>query len=538
MKKKLVSILTFMFVGLGINSTAQEIKIHNGAQFTVTSLESVETVLDASDNQTSFLTRAGFISNKFRVLNLDGQLNEKSKFEIEIPEVEGKKLKYFWATKIGNNVYFMSRYFDNKANTYYLFASELNPTTGNFNRHLEAVKVTDDKFRSFNNPFSATRSVDSLKVMFLTRYPTKNNENARYGMKVVNSDMSEVWSKDIEFPIEDKNFTMMDIEVDKDGNVHLVAQIRMTNDEKDDKDSRSRYYVNIYSYFWKTGELKQYEVGFQNELMREIELEVNANNELVGTGFYSEKKFMDSYKGFFYMRIDPTTKEVVAKSLSPFSTELLTEIIGERKAEKGKEMPAYVVRRVMPMSNGGISVVAEHYVYTKNTYTDANGNTHTSESWLFGNVLVMFLDSEGKMKTAAVIKKRQYCTARDGGATLWQQLGIGMTPGVNELPYYGISVMQNKDNIYVMYNENPKNAERAAAGKKLLSVRQKTSVTQLVTVTPDGKLNADVLFKSQDKEAGYKMPLMPRSSIQYSANEMIVFGRKGKTMRVSRLTID
>ena len=69
-----------MFVGLGINSTAQEIKIHNGAQFTVTSLESVETVLDASDNQTSFLTRAGFISNKFRVLNLDGQLNEKSKW--------------------------------------------------------------------------------------------------------------------------------------------------------------------------------------------------------------------------------------------------------------------------------------------------------------------------------------------------------------------------------------------------------------------------------------------------------------------------
>ncbi|MBK9190340.1 MAG: hypothetical protein IPM77_01960 [Crocinitomicaceae bacterium] len=538
MKKKLLSIVTLFIAGLGLQSNAQEIKIHNGAQFTVTSLESVETVIDANDNQTSFLTRAGFISNKFRVLNLDGQLNEKSKFEIEIPEVEGKKLKYFWATKIGSNVYFMSRYFDNKANTYYLFASELNPNTGNFNRHLEAVKVTDDKFRSYNNPFSATRSVDSMKVMFLTRYPTKNNENARYGMKVVNADMSEVWSKDIEFPIEDKNFTMMDIEIDKDGNVHLVAEIRMTNEEKNDKDSRGRYYVNVYSYFWKTGELKQYEIGFQEELMRTIELEVNNKNELVGTGFYSERKLMDTYKGFFYLRIDPATKEVVAKSLSPFGTELLTELIGERRAEKGKEMPAYVVRRTMPMADGGMAVVAEHYVYTKNTSTDANGNTHTTETWLFGNVLVMFVDDQGKMKTAAVIKKRQYCTARDGGATLFQQLGIGMTPGVNELPYYGISVMQNKDNIYIMYNENPKNAERAAAGKKLLSVRQKTSVTQLVTVTPEGKLNADVLFKSQDKEAGYKMPLMPRSSIQYSANEMIVFGRKGKTMRVSRLTID
>jgi hypothetical protein len=232
-------------------------------------------------------------------------------------------------------------------------------------------------------------------------------------------------------------------------------------------------------------------------------------------------------------------------------------MIGERKAEKGRELPSYVVRRTMPMSDGGMTVVAEQYIYTKKT-TDPNNPSgtpqidvttglpkvpnstteQTIETWLFGDVLILFLDNEGKMKTGAVIKKRQFCTSTDGQVTLLQKLGVGINPGVNELPYYGISVMQNKDNIYIMYNENPKNAERAAAGKRLLSVRQKTSVTQLVTVTPDGKMHADVLFKSQDKEAGYKMPLMPRSSIQYSANEMIVFGRKGKTMRVSRLTID
>ena len=75
------------------------------------------------------------------------------------------------------------------------------------------------------------------------------------------------------------------------------------------------------------------------------------------------------------------------------------------------------------------------------------------------------------------------------------------------------------------------------ADKKPLSVRQKNSITQLVTITPEGKITSDVLFKSKDKASGYSMPLMPRSSIQYSSNEMIVFGRKGKNMRVSRVTV-
>lgn len=525
-----LSLLTFALSGLAM---AQEVQIHNGAQFQVTSLETVETVINASDSETSFLTRAGLIGNKFRVLNMDAELNEKSKFEIELPEIEGKKVKYFWATKLGKSVYFLSRHFDSKANTYFMYASELDPKTGKFVRHFEAVKVTDDKFRSFNQPFSATRSADSTKVMFLTRYPTKGGENARYGMKVLKDDMSPLWSKDIEFPIEDKNFTMDDIEIDGDGNVHLVAYIRMTNAEKNEKDSEGRYYVNVYSYFWETGELKQYEVGFQDEIMRTVNLQLNRNNELIGTGFYSERKLVSSYKGFFYLRIDPKSKEVVSKNLSPFSTELLTELIGARKAEKGKEMPPYIVRASIPLSDGGMAVVAEHYVYSQST--DSEGNTR--ETWLYGNVVVMFLNNDGKMTSAGVIKKKQLCTAKNGNATLLQQFGIGMYPGVNELPYYGISIMENNKNIYIMYNENPKNAERLKTDKNPLSVRQKNSVTQLVSFTPDGKMSSDVLFKSKDKEAGYSMPLMPRSSMQYSANEMIVFGRKGKNMRVSRLSI-
>ena len=174
---------------------------------------------------------------------------------------------------------------------------------------------------------------------------------------------------------------------------------------------------------------------------------------------------------------------------------------------------------------------------TQNTTTSSSGQQQTTETWLFGNVVVMYMSPDGKMETASVIKKKQYCTAKNGGASLLQQLGFGLYPGVNELPYYGISIIENDNNIYIMYNENPKNEQRVKDGKNPKSVRQRNSVTMLNTFKPDGSTYGEVLFKSKDASEGVKMPLMPMSYVQYSDNSAIIFGRKGKKMRATRITI-
>lgn len=537
MKLKMKNLLTLILVVTTANIWSQDVSIRNGASFKLGAFEYIDKILAVNpDASSTVLMKAGLFGNKFRVLNLDNKLNEKSKFDVEIPKVESKKVKYFWATQLGRSTYFMSRYWDRKAKTYTLFASELDPSNGQFKKHNSVISLTDDKFKGWVNPFSATRSVDSSKVLFVTRYPTKNKENAKYNLKVVNSDMSEVWSKDIEFPEEDRWFTLEDFLVDKDGNIHMVANVRMSREEKLAKGSTGRYQKEVYSYYHAKGELKHYEVGLTDVIVQTFKMTLNDKDELIGTGFYAEKKFWgQGYTGFFYLRIDPTSKEIVASNITPFSVELKTEMIGARKAEKGKDIPLYKMRNVIPLSNGKMAVVAEHYVYTKHTSTDANGNQTTTETWLYGNTLVMFIDEEGKMLTGAVLKKKQYCTAKNGKASLFQKLGIGAYPGVNELPYYGIAVMEVNDNVHILYNENPKNEARLADGKKPKSVRQRTAVTNLVTFTPDGKMMTNTLFKAKDGD--YKMPVMPRSSAQYSENDMIIFGSKKKNLRVLGMTI-
>tara|TARA_B110000046_G_C13021939_1_gene411722 strand:- start:869 stop:2491 length:1623 start_codon:yes stop_codon:yes gene_type:complete len=539
MKEQIKALCLGLLVMANSNTSfSQDVKIENGSQFKVTSLESIKTIIDVQEDQSSFLTSAGLLGKKFRVLNLDSSLDIKSKFEIETPKIDKKKVKFLNAKKFGNSTYFFSHYFDRKANTYSLYASELDPNTGKFLKNYEAVTATDGKFGAFRSPFSTYTSIDSTKMLVLTTYPTKRKENVRYGLTVLNPDMSTVWSKDIDFNEADKDFTLTDVEIDRQGNIHMIATLKMTRDEKKEKDAKSRYYTNIYSYYHETGELKQYEIGFSKYIIRTIDLDVNDKDELIGMGFYSDKTFqlVDNYKGFFFLKIDPKTREVVESNVSPFSEELIEELAGKRKAKKGK-FPPYVVRKSIPLDNGGYCVVAEHYVYTYNTTTSSSGAQQTSETWLFGNVVVMQMSPEGKMETASVIKKRQFCTAKNGGASLLQQLGFGLYPGVNELPYYGISVIENDNNIYILYNENLKNEARVKEGKNPKSVRQRNSVTMLNTFKPDGSTYGEVLFKSKDASAGVKMPLMPTSYVQYSDNAAIIFGKKGKKMRATRITI-
>lgn len=532
MKKRILSVAIF-FSGLSIY--AQDVEIINGAQFTMNGRnEQFSKILNMDPEDFSFLTKTGL--KKFRVMSLDEKLKVDVSKELELMEVNKKEVKFVDAGQIGDVTYFFSQAFDRKANEMNLFASDLNVTSGKFKEHYEALTVKDDKFGMFQRPFQVIRSIDSSKVLYVCTYPTKNKEKARVAVKVTDNQMNELWKKDIIFDQLDKDFTVMEYLVDKDGNIHISASVRMDNQEKKAADAKGRYYVSIYSYFHETGELKEYEIGFKEEIIMTSHLELNDNNEIICTGFYREKKLFDAgMKGFYFMRIDPKTKEVIAKNLSAFDKTFLGELMNERQAEKGKGISNYLIRKTYSMPDGGMTVVAEYYQYTE--VTDQEGNV-VKQIWTYGNVLVFFLDSEGKMKTYSILKKNQTCSTKGTIGSLMALAGATAIPGANELPYYGIGTMMKGDNLYLIYNENPKNAERLKTGKKPKSVREATSVTNLVTFTRDGEISSNTLFKSKDKETGYRMPLMPQYHFNYASNAMLIIGRKGKTARVTQIIVN
>ncbi|MGB0933167.1 MAG: hypothetical protein ACPGU5_02730 [Lishizhenia sp.] len=527
-------ITTVLSVFIAFNSLSQEVEVRNGSQFKMEkSSEEINTILDASADNFTFLVQR---RRNFKLMSLDSELDIDETYEIDLPEVNGKKVRFLEAQQSKDNSYFYSQYFDRKSDEMTMFASQLDVESGKFEQHLEGVKVQDDKFGSLQRPFRVVNSIDSSTILIVTTYPIKNKENARFAFKVVDKDYNMLWQNDIVFDEEGRNFTAENFLVDKNGNIHIVATVRISKDEKKEKGAKSRYVTNIYSYFHEENELKQYEIGFKNEIILNANVEVNKENELICTGFYGDNRFFDAgMKGLFFLRIDANTKQVVASSLSEFDKDFLAQVMNKRRAAKGKSLNNFLVRDVFVHADGGMSVVTEKYIYVEGT--DQNGAV-TRRQWTYGDVAVFFLSPEGEVETYSVIKKNQYAYSSGTAVNaLMASAGISLYPGANEVPYYGIASMMKDDVVYVLYNANPKNLERANEGKKPKSVRQRTSVTQLVMLDREGTADVSVLFKSKDKDAGYKMPLMPRYSYEYSEGAMLVIGRKGKNARVTEVKV-
>ncbi len=528
-------ITTILSVAFAFSSLSQDVEVRNGSQFKMDkNNEEINTILDASPENFTFLVQK---RRNFKLMSLDAELDIDATYDIELPEVNGRKVKFLEAQQAKENSYFYSQHFDRKADEMFMFASKLNIENGKFEEHFEGVKVQDDKFNSFQRPFRIINSIDSSKILIVTNYPIKSKENARFAFKVVDKDYNTLWQNDIVFDEEGRNFTADNFLVDKNGNIHVVATVRLSREERKEKGAKSRFVTNIYSYFHEENELKQYEIGFKDEIILSANVRVNKDNELICTGFYGESKFFDAgMKGLFFLRIDANTKEVVSSNLSAFDKDFLAQVMKERRAKKGKSLNNFLVRDVFVHEDGGMSVVTEKYIYVESV--DENGAV-TRRQWTYGDVAVFFLSPEGEVETYSVIKKNQYAASSGSLINgLMASAGISMYPGANEVPYYGIASMMKNDVVYILYNANPKNLERAQAGKKPKSVRQRTSVTQLVMLDREGTADVSVLFKSKDKDAGYKMPLMPRYSYEHSEGAMLIIGRKGKNARVTEVKVN
>ncbi|MDG1347213.1 MAG: hypothetical protein P8P77_06310 [Crocinitomicaceae bacterium] len=526
---KLKKILPIFAVVACSLANAQEVTVVNGTPFEMNKRgESIQRVLNTDRNDFSFLTLRG--RKNFRVVSLDEKLKMDVSKELELPSIGKKEVKYVDAGQIGETTYFFSQYFDRKADQVTLYASDLDIKKGKFNEHYEAMVVKDKNFGMFSRPFQVIRSLDSTKIMFICTYPAKSKENARIAVKVTDNSLNELWKNDIIFDQENRDFTVLDYLIDSKGNLHMSVSNRLENKEKKAKQSKGRYYVSIYSYYPDEEKLKEYEIGFKDEIILTAHLELNVVNEIICTGFYAEGKFFDAgMKGFYFLRIDPTTQKVTSSNISPFDKKFLGKLMNERRAEKGKGISGYVVRNTYARADGGMTVVAEYYLYQE--VKDQDGNV-VKQIWTYGNVLVFFLDAEGKMKTYSILKKNQICSTKGTIGSLMALAGATTTPGAHELPYYGIGTMMKDDKLYLIYNENPKNELRLKEDKKPKSVRENSSETVLVIFEDDGSIESNVLFKSKDKKSGYKMPVMPRYAFKYSENGLLVIGKRGKQARI------
>jgi hypothetical protein len=204
--------------------------------------------------------------------------------------------------------------------------------------------------------------------------------------------------------------------------------------------------------------------------------------------------------------------------MKPFDKDFMTDMVGEKKAEKGKGLGNCEIRQFFAKKDGGAYIVAEQYYITTITTYDSKGNSHTRYVYHYNDIIVASINSKGEIDWLKKITKK----SSDGAGGYYLS--------------YAISHNKEKDDLNIVFNDNPKNIELYKKNPNKLAVVGKSnkSVAMWVSLNSEGNIKRVPLFTA--KELG-KIILQPKVNLR-SENDITVYGIKGKEYKFGKISFN
>ncbi len=377
-----------------------------------------------------------------------------------------------------------------------------------------------DRWNSGSYSYDLSR--DSSKILIYYNLPYERGDAERFGFKVYDSGMNELWSEEVVLPYEDKLFSVEDYKVDNNGNVHLIGRL-YKDVVKDKRKGDPNYSYQVLSYYDEGQDLEEYSIKLEDRFITDLQIAITDDQNIICGGFYSDKGSF-SIKGSYFLQVDGKTKEVMSKSFREFGIDFITQNMTERQEKKAKkkeskgksvEMYEYDLDDIIIKSDGGAMLIGEqYYMYvTTNTTTTANGGTTTTTTYhyIYNDIIAIKIDSEGDIEWTEKIAKRQHTTNDNG---FYSSYAMAVVDG----------------SLYFFFNDNPKNLDYSGSGK-VYGMNGKKSVVTMVELDESGNQERESLFAMKDAE----IMTRPKVCEQTSSNELILFGQKRKTQRFARI---
>ena len=364
-------------------------------------------------------------------------------------------------------------------------------------------------------------SRDSSKVLVYYNMQNKRGDKDQFGLNVFDLEMNPLWEKVVTLPYAEELFSVQGFEIDNAGNAHLLGLIYYDGSKSRKKDEKPNFKYQILSYYDEGDKLIEYPIKTSGKFLRDMTIALNEDQDIICAGFYSEQ---GTYKiiGSYFLKIDAETKETTSKSFNEFGMDFITQNMTEReekrtekRAEKGKDVGlySYDLDKIILREDGGAVLIGEQYYIRVVTNYSSNGNRSRTYHYIYNDIIAVNMAPNGEIDWTEKIAKRQSST-NDGGF----------------YSSYAISVVQ--DNLYFIFNDNPKNLFYKGKGKvENYRPKSKESLVVLVELDRNGKQTREALFSAKEAEIRTR----PKVCEQISRDELVLFGQKGKAHRFAKV---
>lgn len=460
--------------------------------------------------------RSGLMSRStLMVEKFDNDMNFVNSQEIEF-EYEGKSKSFEFFIHMDDIIYVGTSFYNAKKKTNYLFIQSLNLETLTLNDDIEQIaEITSENSSKRNTGyFSHLTSRDKSKFMVYYSLPKEKKSARKYGAHVYTRDLEEVWSSEYSMPELNDGFMSLAHKLDNKGDFYILGSTTNSEDEA------------VYRLLCYTDEGKKVEevdLSADEYYLTDIKLTIDDDLNIICGGFYKDFE-ASGITGSFYMKIDGKSKELETFNTEPFTRDFIVQNFSAKqlkktaKKEKRGKAPIlfrYYLDDIILKKNGGAVLIGEQYYVRVTTSTDANGNTTTTYTYYYNTIIVISIDAEGEIEWTEKIEKRQV-SKNDGG--FWSS--------------YALAVVGS--NLHFVFNDHPENLFYKGDGPPKNFTRGKHAIVSMVTMNSDGEQVREKLFAKEDAEVLTR----PKVCEQVSADQMVLFGQKGKKYKFAMMTFE
>lgn len=342
-------------------------------------------------------------------------------------------------------------------------------------------KIINDSICVFNAQTVSTNSDTDYNISFITF--DKN-------FKILwEKDIPEAF-KDIELSIArpslywiSYNFLAYNYFYDIDNQGTICKLYKLTDKTtKSTCENSNGYKFELVCYYNKGNDMVKYPIIFPNKYIVDMKSFISKNQSVILFGYYSNtnSKRID---GCFYQEINFKTRKLEKNITYSFDENFLKELpfdkdhskytYGELGNRCGYE---YVISDIF-FNSDNVIIITEQYSYNSSI---ENSTTNTNSSFYnYNSILVTSINKKGEIEWVKRIPKYQYLT-------------------MNE--YLGYSAIQNKDNIYLIFNDNPQN-NIYKTGDKLYQFNDEKQISAvIIKIDRAGNINRNSLINSKDND--------------------------------------
>ena len=375
--------------------------------------------------------------------NLD-RLSATNQLKIDLSEKPDRFIPDLFSRYNGNFYMFYSTW-DKAREKEQLFADKIDITNGTFAEDpkmlIEANKIAGELvatgFYKFStaNKYEFQFSIDTSILLVTYRKYTKIKDDSKnkdvLGFHVFDKDLNKLWGDEFRMPYTEKMMDNTDFSVDSKGNAYLLSKV-YEGKRTEKKDDNPNYHYEILKFGKDYTEPKQIKINLDDKFINDLYLTESFSGDMVCAGFYrtvykSSNKSVFDFKntdGAFMVKINEMDEITnIQKGYYELPTEIIREFektstqnkIDKKDKKDEAEASSLTLRKILIGDDGSYVIVGEEYLVIQKSNRSSDGSTNYYYKYLYGDIYVMKIGTDGEMAWVKKIPKNQEGKRGRGG---------------------------------------------------------------------------------------------------------------------------